>query len=165
MKTSFTPDVQIPLLLGPPIPFSLVALPTSFYSYWEPPLRHVVCAQCLRRTDDTFQCLTCGAAVCPANPCCRKKDVGECYIHSKQCCGDFGIFLALDKGLVVVEFKGITGILFSVYLDSYGEEDIKLERGLPMTFNKERYEQVRELIITHSTSSKALSHAFPRYQV
>jgi len=89
--------------------------------------------------------------------------MGECAIHAKQCCGDFGAFLSLENGVTLIMFKGIPGIYTAPYLDPYGEEDLKLERGLPMSFNKERYENLRELVASHSISSKTLlNHAMSR---
>eukprot|EP00026_Physarum_polycephalum_P000126 Phypoly_transcript_00126.p1 GENE.Phypoly_transcript_00126~~Phypoly_transcript_00126.p1 ORF type:complete len:1391 (-),score=270.34 Phypoly_transcript_00126:2478-6509(-) len=160
------PHPHLPLPT-PPTPFSLVPIATSFYDYWEPLVGDVVCGNCHSRFADTLMCLVCGAAVCPARSCCKqqKLNLGECVTHARECCGDFGVYLTLDRNIVLAMFKGITGITAPIYLDPYGEEDVKLERGLPMTYSKERYEQVRELVVNHSMSSIGYNNGFVRWQV
>ena len=59
---------------------------------------------------------------------------------------------------MLVLFKGITGIVFAVYLDSYGEEDIKLERGLPMTYDSNQKKQKKVHLVGLEPTSTIKSY-------
>eukprot|EP01114_Cavostelium_apophysatum_P014387 TRINITY_DN3722_c0_g1_i4.p1 TRINITY_DN3722_c0_g1~~TRINITY_DN3722_c0_g1_i4.p1 ORF type:complete len:1886 (+),score=640.18 TRINITY_DN3722_c0_g1_i4:152-5809(+) len=131
-------------------PFSLIPLPDRYQDLLAT-YSKVKCKKCETVPPTAALCLLCGALVCAGNPCCRTDEfthTGECTEHAALCAG-FGLFLILKMSSVLVIRGERHSFWGSPYLDQHGEEDIHLARGNTLYLSKERYEQLRELFVSH----------------
>lgn len=64
-------------------------------------------------------------------------------------CSSVGLFLVLKMTSVLVIRGERVSFWGSPYLDEHGEEDIHLSRGSALYLNKERYNQLTQLFVSH----------------
>jgi len=134
--------------------FKLYDLPEEYITLTELNTR---CERCDTEPSSPALCLLCGKILCAASPCCGSEDgVGECSQHTKLCGGSSGLYLLLNKGILMLVFDGIAGMYMTPYLDPFGEEDIGFKRGLPLRLNGVRYKQLQDIIVTHSLGTKII---------
>jgi hypothetical protein len=106
------------------------------------------CGRCQRVPAGVALCLVCGAFACRNEDCCRGADsVGECSQHTKLAHGGTGLWLDVKQSSVLILRPGGGCIGKSIYLDSYGEEDVGLVRGRPLTLCNEIVEEMRRRLI------------------
>ncbi|KAI9317943.1 hypothetical protein BX666DRAFT_1565983 [Dichotomocladium elegans] len=135
-------------LLGLPTPFYMVSLPYRMDKLFDDSARRV-CRKCGNLPEYPALCLICGTFVCARRYCCTENNVGECNTHMKSCSGDVGIFLVVKESFVLLLHADGGSIMSAPYLDSHGEVDIFLKRGTPQFLNPQRYEQIRQMWLSH----------------
>ncbi|KAI8069327.1 hypothetical protein BC940DRAFT_340219 [Gongronella butleri] len=146
-----TPDYAklLNLQLNLPTPFSLITLPYRMDQLFEESARRV-CRNCKTVPEDPALCLVCGTIVCARRYCCMQDNLGECNLHMRKCGGEIGIYMVIKECLILLLHDNGATIMSAPYLDSHGEADIFLRRGKPQFLNAKRYEQLRQLWLTHS---------------
>ncbi|KAI9304397.1 hypothetical protein BJ944DRAFT_86273 [Cunninghamella echinulata] len=139
----------MPLKLNLPTPFSLISLPYRMEQLIDESSRRV-CRKCNSVPDDPALCLMCGTIVCARRYCCTENDRGECNNHMRTCGGEIGIYMVIKQCFIL--FLHDTGgtIMSAPYLDAHGEVDIFLKRGAPQYLYTKRYEQIRQMWLSHS---------------
>jgi len=133
--------------LAPAHPFKLIQLPELYHDLLSQ-YSKLRCVKCKTIPVTKALCLMCGKLLCAGNACCRDLGIGECSLHTRSCGGGVGLFLILKMSSVLVIRGPRHSFWGSPYLDEYGEEDIHLIRGRPLYFNKERYEQLTQLVLS-----------------
>ncbi|KAJ2755719.1 E3 ubiquitin-protein ligase ubr1 [Coemansia pectinata] len=130
-----------------PTLYSLVDLPDRFEVLFERSAK-AFCPRCNGIPSDPALCLLCGGFVCAQSFCCEEDGIGECNMHMKTCGGTVGVYLLVKKcGLLLLHHDN--GCFMSApYLDQHGEVDLGLKRGRPLFLNKNRYEEMRKLVLT-----------------
>ncbi|KAJ2043046.1 E3 ubiquitin-protein ligase ubr1 [Coemansia sp. S2] len=133
--------------VGMPTLYSLVDLPERFEVLFERSAK-AFCPRCNGIPSDPALCLLCGGFVCAQSFCCEEDGIGECNMHMKTCGGTVGVYLLVKKcGLLLLHHDN--GCFMSApYLDQHGEVDLGLKRGRPLFLNKNRYEEMRKLVLT-----------------
>ncbi|KAI7848553.1 hypothetical protein BDC45DRAFT_471139 [Circinella umbellata] len=137
----------IPLRL--PTPYYLVSLPYRMDQLFEESARRV-CRKCGNLPEYPALCLVCGTFVCARRYCCTENDRGECNTHMRSCSGDIGIFVVVKESLVLLLHADGGSIMNAPYLDTHGEVDLFLRRGTPQYLNPQRYEQIRQMWLSHA---------------
>ncbi|KAJ2745977.1 E3 ubiquitin-protein ligase ubr1 [Coemansia sp. BCRC 34301] len=130
-----------------PTLYSLVDLPDRFEVLFERSAK-AFCPRCNGIPSDPALCLLCGGFVCAQSFCCEEDGIGECNMHMKTCGGTVGAYLLVKKcGLLLLHHDN--GCFMSApYLDQHGEVDLGLKRGRPLFLNRNRYEEMRKLVLT-----------------
>ncbi|GAM25922.1 hypothetical protein SAMD00019534_090970 [Acytostelium subglobosum LB1] len=132
-----------------PPQFKLVTLPNTFFHLSK---RTFVCSTCnlTKNNSDQALCLLCGRAICIGS-CCKRNGANEINWHSKTCCGDIGLYLLMELSIVAIVFDhACFGFLGSPFLDSHGEDDPGLKRGIPLFLSKDRYNLLSEMILKNN---------------
>ncbi|KAI9278777.1 hypothetical protein BDA99DRAFT_554385 [Phascolomyces articulosus] len=132
-----------------PTPYYLVSLPYRMDQLFEESARRV-CRKCNNLPEYPALCLVCGTFVCARRYCCTENDRGECNTHMRSCSGDVGIFLVIKESLVLLLHADGGSIMNAPYLDTHGEVDLFLRRGTPQYLNPQRYEQIRQMWLSHA---------------
>lgn len=154
--------------LGLPSPHYLVSLPHRMDQLFDESSRRV-CRKCNTLPEYPALCLICGTFVCARRYCCTENDRGECNSHMRRyvenidhikhnahssplnsCSGDIGIFLVVKESFVLLLHEDGGSIMSAPYLDTHGEADLFLRRGTPQYLNPQRYEQIRQMWLSHS---------------
>ncbi|KAL5973313.1 E3 ubiquitin-protein ligase prt6 [Asimina triloba] len=65
------------------------------------------------------------------------------------CGAGIGIFLLIKKTRILVQRSAWQALWHSVYLDTFGEEDIDMRRGKPLYLNEERYATLTHVVALH----------------
>eukprot|EP00457_Paulinella_chromatophora_P011798 gb/GEZN01011960.1/.p1 GENE.gb/GEZN01011960.1/~~gb/GEZN01011960.1/.p1 ORF type:complete len:205 (+),score=7.80 gb/GEZN01011960.1/:200-814(+) len=121
---------------------SLVTLPNSYSSLFQilaEPERSK-CRNCGKRPKKPTLCLVCGRMLCLADKCCRDQSAGKGEVtrHTAECSPSNGIYLLLKESIIILVSQGLSAYNGSVYVDSYGEMDIGLIRGRPLSLDPQR---------------------------
>jgi hypothetical protein len=135
---------------------TLVDLPRE---YWEVVrlAETAVCPTTGKAMADPAICLVCGDTLCCHCLMCAdtvvvygtKKKRGACNIHAKRCNGGAGMFLRV-KHCTVNLLDGDRGAQIPApYVDAYGETDVELKRGRPLTFNGVAFAQLVRMFQTN----------------
>ena len=103
--------------------FQFVSLPESYDDLFQIAAEGV-CDRCQVKPTHPAICLVCGDLLCAAQRCCRSDSLGELTQHTRQHCGDQGVFLMLYTSEILFIFDGYSVNFNSPYLDIHGEEDI-----------------------------------------
>ncbi|KAG0166761.1 hypothetical protein DFQ30_006800 [Apophysomyces sp. BC1015] len=138
-----------PLSLNLPTQFSMAALPYRMDQLFNESVKRV-CKKCHSVPEVPALCLICGTFVCAQRLCCAEEERGECNIHMRSCSGEFGLFMIINKCFILLLHDGGGAIMNAPYLDSHGEVDVFLKHGTPQYLNQKRYEQIRQMWLTHS---------------
>lgn len=102
------------------------------------------CPSCGTSPFTLAMCLLCGTFVCANGDCCRQPDrAGECTAHGKRAHGGYSLWLEVKRSTILVLRPGGGAQWRSPYLDSWGEEDVGLSRGRPLTLREELVEELR----------------------
>ncbi|KAI9474806.1 hypothetical protein BDB00DRAFT_879700 [Zychaea mexicana] len=139
---------QPKLALRLPTPYYLVSLPYRMDQLFEESSRRV-CRKCGNLPENPALCLICGTFVCARRYCCTENHRGECNTHMRTCSGDVGIFLVIKESLVLLLHADGGSIMNAPYLDTHGEVDLFLRRGTPQYLNSQRFEQIRQMWLSH----------------
>ncbi|ORX62464.1 hypothetical protein DM01DRAFT_1315943 [Hesseltinella vesiculosa] len=168
--TTVAPDYArlLRLQLNLPTPFSLVTLPYRMDQLLEESSRRI-CRNCKTVPEDPALCLFCGTIVCGRRFCCMQDSQGECNLHMRACGGEVGLYMVIKECLILLLHDNGGTIMSAPYLDSHGEADIFLKRGAPQYLNIKRYEQLRQLWLTHSIPAfvrrrMEVSHTYQRWE-
>lgn len=142
-------------------PFKLMDLPPLYQTL----LQHYIrerCPNCSLVPEQPALCLLCGTLCCGLgrHSCCSKNRQSECFRHAMSCNGGVGVFLMIKKTNILLQRCARQAYWPSPYLDSFGEEDIDVQRGKPLHLNEERYAALTAMVISHGLdhSSLVLSH-------
>jgi E3 ubiquitin-protein ligase UBR1 len=138
-------------LLDDPFAYNLVNIPVR-YDLLFPYRDSNPCENCRLIPTDPALCLFCSKVVCAQSYCCMKNDIGECNQHASEC-GKVGLFLLLQRGVILCVYDGYGCILSSPYLDMHGEMDPGLKRGNPLFLIDGRYKEIRNLWLSQSLPS------------
>ncbi|KAI9104974.1 hypothetical protein DFS34DRAFT_223040 [Phlyctochytrium arcticum] len=130
----------------------LVAIPHRLDVLFEESLRRT-CRRCGQVPSDPALCLICGTFVCSQSFCCQENDRGECNIHAKECGSGIGIYLLINKCVILLLHWDNGFFNTPPYLDAHGEVDFGLKRGRPQFLNQRRYDEIRKLWLTHGVPS------------
>ncbi|ORY94367.1 hypothetical protein BCR43DRAFT_459965 [Syncephalastrum racemosum] len=136
------------VILELPTPYYLVALPYRMDQLFDESARRV-CRRCNTLPDYPALCLICGTFVCARRYCCTDNDLGECNLHMKSSHGDIGIYLVIKESFVLLLHRDGGTIMSAPYLDTHGEADLFLRRGTPQYLSPQRYEQIRQMWLSH----------------
>lgn len=120
---------------------NLIKLPVKFDELYQKIAKYK-CNVCEKVPEHPGLCLLCGTIVCLGDNCCENKSNGiwEGVSHAKQCGSGNAIILCVTTSNIAVIGKKQACYWGSVYLDSFGEEDIGLKRGRPLYLCNDRYE-------------------------
>ncbi|KAI8082748.1 uncharacterized protein BX664DRAFT_301151 [Halteromyces radiatus] len=151
MKGGQTPAYArlVQLNLNLPTPFSMVSLPYRMDQLFDESSRRV-CRNCKTIPEDPALCLMCGTFVCARRYCCMTRDRGECNTHMRMCGGEIGIYMVIKECFILFLHDNGGTIMSAPYLDAHGEVDLFLKRGAPQYLNSKRYEQLRQMWLSHS---------------
>merc|ERR1712062_285554 len=100
----------------------------------------------------SVMCLLCGKVMCI--DCCARSVVDHC----KECNGGLGVFLYLQRSSIILTWDTRALEYEPVYLDQYGETDCGLSRGVQLRINRQRYEQLTQLVVQHMIPNKLTQH-------
>ncbi|CAG8556007.1 52_t:CDS:10, partial [Ambispora gerdemannii] len=139
---------QPPIRINHPAIFELVGLPQRLDLLFETSLRKV-CQKCNTVPNDPALCLLCGTFVCFQSYCCSERESGECNSHARSCGGDIGIYFLVKKWVILLLHLNNGCFMNPPYLDKHGEVDLGLKRGRPQFLNLRRYDEIRNLWLTH----------------
>eukprot|EP00939_MAST-03C_sp_MAST-3C-sp1_P003140 g3140.t1 len=99
-----------------------------------------------KRRDSPAMCLICGELMCSGSGCpCKRGEVGPLTRHVvEKHCG-VGAALMLSSSEILL-FRGAQCCRFpSPYVDAFGEEDLNLRRGRPLSLSPRRYAVLSDL--------------------
>ena len=120
----------------PPLaPLGLLPLPSSFESVLHDSL-HLPCELCSLVPASRALCLSCGACVCGLETLHGPRAV---ITHSQLCGGGVSLFLLTHTSAVLLVRDKRVSLLGSPYRDTYGETDLGLMRGRPLTLDRAEY--------------------------
>ncbi|KAI8340755.1 hypothetical protein BC941DRAFT_392381 [Chlamydoabsidia padenii] len=139
----------VQLHLNLPTPFSMVSLPYRMDHLFDESSRRV-CRNCKTVPEDPALCLMCGTFVCAKRYCCTDDGRGECNTHMRTCGGEIGIYMVIKECFILFLHDNGGTIMNAPYLDAHGEVDLFLKRGAPQYLNNKRYEQLRQMWLSHS---------------
>ena len=157
------PNVHIalsPTYKNPPVtyPMKLTPLVTLPHDYSEL-INSVSRFTCPKSTSSDesrvpAMCLVCGEVICSQSYCCQTtldgENVGACTAHANECGAGNGIFLRVRECKVVLLSGKKKGCFIPPpYLDRYGETDVGLRRGNPLTLCPDRLRKIHKLWINH----------------
>ena len=124
--------------------FSFVTLPQVLQEkQWFKNAVEFVCEKCQSTPTHVALCLLCGVFCCKNGDCCRVASVGECSQHAENHHQGCGLFLDVKESSVLILRRGGGAIWKSPYLDDYGEQDIGLRRGRPITLHPPILEELK----------------------
>lgn len=99
-------------------------------------------------------CMLCGVIMCDSCYACQHQDPGRaqgsCKRHMQQCGGSQGMFLLMQKCIVLFLAKPtpttrtVGCLLPAPYKDQYGEADFGLKRGAPLFLDTVAYARLRD---------------------
>ncbi|XP_071697200.1 E3 ubiquitin-protein ligase PRT6-like isoform X2 [Rutidosis leptorrhynchoides] len=143
------------LHLTPVVPFKLMVLP---YLYQDLLQRYIKnkCVDCGTVQHEPALCLLCGKLCSPSwKACCRDN---TCQTHATSCGAGIGVFLLIRKTTILLQRSARQARWPSLYLDTFGEEDVEMHRGKPLYLNEERYAALSHMVASHGLdrSSKVL---------
>ncbi|CAO3587585.1 unnamed protein product [Absidia cylindrospora] len=146
-----TPDYArlVQLDLNLPTPFSMVPLPYRMDQLFDESSRRV-CRNCKTIPENPALCLMCGTFVCARGYCCNNDGRGECNTHMRSCGGEIGVYMVIKECFILLLHDNGGTIMNAPYLDAHGEVDLFLKRGAPQYLNTKRYEQLRQMWLSHS---------------
>ncbi|KAI7904456.1 uncharacterized protein BX663DRAFT_470639 [Cokeromyces recurvatus] len=148
-------QLQKPILsisLNLPTQYKMTTLPYRLDELLDESSKRV-CRKCKTVPEHSAICLICGTFVCARRFCCTEGSKGECNTHMKSCGGEIGIYLMIKDCFLLLLHDNGGSIMNAPYLDSHGEADIFFKRGAPQYLNMKRYEQIRQMWLTHSIPS------------
>ncbi|KAI9281657.1 hypothetical protein BY458DRAFT_237383, partial [Sporodiniella umbellata] len=112
-----------------------------------------ICRRCNNVPEHAAICLICGSFVCARSFCCTEMGKGECNNHLASCGGEVGIYMMIKDCFLLLIHDNGGSIMNAPYLDNHGEADVFFKRGAPQYLNAKRYEQIRQMWLTHSIPS------------
>ncbi|KAG2392551.1 hypothetical protein C9374_011276 [Naegleria lovaniensis] len=122
-------------------PFSFIELPRLYEDIFLQ-YHNEACPECGKKLENPTLCLITGKIAWLKNCSCSKDEpLGKCTRHAREHFSGFGLFLMVPSSRLLLLHEGRSSILPSPYLDSMGEEDKNLRRGVPLFFHKERLEE------------------------
>ena len=126
----------------------LVALPERFTELYKGLERH---CKTLARHNEPALCLVCGDVINAGRRPGRRTSsyAGDATLHALSCGRGTGVFLLLNRSSTLFVRGVFASFGPSPYVDCYGEEDINLRRGRPLSLSKERYERLRQTWLHH----------------
>lgn len=127
----------------------LIELPKQFNDVFQHYQRKPCCV-CQLVCEKSSICLVCGDLVCLQGKCCERDGIYEAVRHSILCGAGTSIFLTVASSNVIIIRGPKACVWGSVYLDSYGEEDLDLKRGRPLYLSAERYNLLQHEWLSHS---------------
>lgn len=134
------------LYVTPAVPLRLMLLPQVYHDLLQRYIKQR-CPDCGLVQDDPALCLVCGKLCSPIwKTCCRESG---CQTHALSCGAGTGVFLLIRKTSVLLQRSGRQAPWPSPYLDSFGEEDIDMNRGKPLYLNEERYAALTHMVASH----------------
>ncbi|CAG0917514.1 unnamed protein product [Notodromas monacha] len=113
-------------------------------------------------------CLVCGKFLCSPGFCCKveldsKHLVGAATYHTRCCGAGCGIFFVVQHVAILMLSEKNKGCNMNApYVDKFGEPDMGLRRGNPLTLHKERYLELQKRWLTHcipESTSSAMDNA------
>nr|CDS16757.1 E3 ubiquitin protein ligase UBR3 [Echinococcus granulosus] len=110
-------------------------------------LQVVNCATSRHPFQKNILCLICGQLLCDI---CFPNLAQLLFQHAYRCDGFVGVALEINTSLVHVSMNMSSCEWGSIYLDSYGEEDLDLKRGKPLFLNEERFALLESQWMSHS---------------
>eukprot|EP01133_Synstelium_polycarpum_P007652 gene7652-8956_t len=111
--------------------FSVVQLPEKYDDIFSSTIKCLKCKTLPIKREQAI-CLLCGRMVCAGSDCCKDNGTGEISSHARTCGGDIGVYILVEHSILLVVFDGSIGFLGSPYLDTHGEEDSGLTRGVSL---------------------------------
>ncbi len=155
---SMTSPVTYPMRLTP-----LVSLPQD-YSELINSVSNFTCPKSVAEDSRVpAMCLVCGEVICSQSYCCQemldgREMVGACTAHADRCGAGNGIFLRVRECKMILLSGRKKGCFIQPpYLDRYGETDIGLKRGNPLTLSPERLSKIQRLWLNHAIPEE-ISH-------
>lgn len=77
--------------------------------------------------------------------------VGSCTYHAYECSGGVGVFLRIRNCQILLLSGRSKGCYMPApYIDDHGETDFGLMRGNPLHLNRQHYEKLQHMWLTHS---------------
>lgn len=70
-----------------------------------------------------------------------------------RCGGEIGLYMMIKDCFLLLLHDNGGSIMNAPYLDNHGEADVFFKRGAPQYLNAKRYEQIRQMWLTHSIPS------------
>lgn len=123
-------------------------------------------------SSEAVMCMFCGEMLCWRGSCCRVQDengkiLGGVNQHARKCSNGFVFVFRIAKNRMfawngeggdVNGFggsmrSGLWAMILTPYVDKYGEFDPGLERYQPLFLNKEHYNKIIMLFLTHQLFS------------
>ncbi|KAG1126016.1 hypothetical protein G6F42_008189 [Rhizopus arrhizus] len=141
---------QVPLNL--PTKYRLANLPYRLDNLLDESSKRI-CRTCNNVPEHSAICLICGSFVCARSFCCTELSKGECNNHLKRCGGEIGLYMMIKDCFLLLLHDNGGSIMNAPYLDNHGEADVFFKRGAPQYLNAKRYEQIRQMWLTHSIPS------------
>eukprot|EP00250_Pteridium_aquilinum_P003618 c13921_g1_i1 orf=503-7018(-) len=138
-------------------PFKLMDLPPLYQTLLQRYIKER-CPECSNVPEQPALCLLCGTLCCATGhrSCCSKNRKSECYRHAVACNGGVGVFLMIKKTNILLQRCARLAYWPSPYLDSFGEEDLDMNRGKPLYLNEERYAALTKMVVSHGLDHSSL---------
>ncbi|KAL1195669.1 E3 ubiquitin-protein ligase PRT6 [Cardamine amara subsp. amara] len=138
--------VKRPLCIAPVVPFQLMKLPNLYQDLVQRCIKKL-CSNCKKVIEEPALCLLCGRLCSPIwRPCCRESG---CQTHAITCGVGTGVYLLIRRTTILLQRYARQSPWPSPYLDTFGEEDIDMNRGKPLYLNEERYAALTYLVGSH----------------
>eukprot|EP00048_Salpingoeca_helianthica_P017352 m.236811 g.236811 ORF g.236811 m.236811 type:complete len:1595 (-) comp20784_c0_seq1:67-4851(-) len=148
--------MEVPLAVGfvpRPLPYTrsaLLDLPQHYVELFTRTRAHKCPSTGLPASRVTM-CLSCGLLLCDMCFLCRNsQNQATCSSHIRRCGGSQGMFLQVQQCSVMLLFNNRGCLLPAPYTDQYGETDIQLKRGAPLTLNPALYQKLQDLWRRHT---------------
>lgn len=147
--------------LSHPAIFELVGLPKDYGTLIEESTRRK-CPTTGKDLSDAAICLFCGEIFCSQSVCCLKeeevpsrngsikKKIGGSQQHMRKCQGNVAMVLNIRKCCVFSAHRMTGSWSNAPYIDKYGEVDVALRHGRPLTLSQKRYDaMLRNMWLGH----------------
>lgn len=118
-------------------------------------------------------CLVCGVMLCSQSYCCQRdlnnlasnyeesasatnsiihqQLVGSCTYHGYECSAGVGVFLRIRNCQILLLSGRSKGCYMPApYIDDHGETDFGLMRGNPLHLNRQHYEKLQQMWLSHT---------------
>lgn len=91
------------------------------------------------------------AAASAASSIIHQQLVGSCTYHAYECSGGVGVFLRIRNCQILLLSGRSKGCYMPApYIDDHGETDFGLMRGNPLHLNRQHYEKLQQMWLTHA---------------
>ena len=95
--------------------------------------------------------------VCAGGRCCRRGATGLATAHARECGAGLGAFLFVHRAEVLLVRGDMGAFVPAPYVDSRGEHDVELRRGLPLHLDERQWAELGDLVLDGRVAAKVVA--------